>query len=226
MESCMKAVSQHRSCPLCDPDGVDRQQQWPARHRDSVIPSHQADAQEDDFAFPAMARRRLLCQAILGAMVACVYGQFFGTERLEAQEPMTEYPKKADMLAKFPGFVRWPPGSSTSIKVGILGEDSFGEALAKMNVKRSKSIEELKDCQIIFIGKSERGNIAAILDSLGTAGILTVGESDGFAQQGGMIGFVMDGDTPHVEINTAAVRRAGLGIDLRLLRLARRVFSS
>lgn len=106
-----------------------------------------------------------------------------------------------------------------------MGEDPFDGALDKMSVKRSKRIEDLKDCQIVFVAKSEQGNVSAILASLEGTSILTVGESEGFAKQGGVIGLVMEGDKVRSEINTSAARRAGLGIDLRLLKFASRVFS-
>ena len=130
---------------------------------------------------------------------------------------------KAAFLAKFPAFVKWP-SSPSAITVGILGEDPFGGALPRMKTKRSKRIEDLKDCQILFISKSERGNLSAILDSLGAAGILTVGDSEGFAKQGGMIGFVIEGDKVRFEINLGAARRAGVTIDSQLLKLAIRIF--
>jgi hypothetical protein len=114
------------------------------------------------------------------------------------------------------------------VTIGILGEDPFGDSLSKMHlsVKRSRRIEDLKSCQVIFIAKSEQPNIGAIIDSLGEANVLTVGETEGFARDGGVIGFTLVGDKVRFEINTSAARRAGLKIDSRLLRLAVRIFNS
>ena len=72
----------------------------------------------------------------------------------------------------------------------------------------------------------EQPFIRAIFESLAGANVLTVGESEGFAKQGGVIGFVMEKDQVRFEINTGAARQAGLKIDLRLLKLAKRVFNS
>ncbi len=141
-----------------------------------------------------------------------------------AEGQLSEYDVKAAFMTKFAQFVKWPASRSV-MTVGVLGEDPFGDSLEKMmKVKRSKRVEDLKGCQIIFISKSERGNIGAILENLGGANILTVGESDGFAKQGGAIGFVLVGDKVRFEINAGAARRAGLNIDSNLLRLAVRVF--
>ncbi len=85
-----------------------------------------------------------------------------------------DYGAMANSLVLFPDYIKWPT-ETANITVGILGDDPFGDALTKMNVKRSRNVEDLKDCQVIFISKSEQANLSAILDSLGSASILTVG---------------------------------------------------
>jgi hypothetical protein len=143
-----------------------------------------------------------------------------GMEQARADAGVSEYDVKAAFIAKFPEFVKWP-SSRGPMTVGIVGQDPFGGELGKLiKVKRANSVEDLKDCQIIFIPKSERGNTGAILGSLAGANILTVGESEGFARQGGVIGFVMDGDKVRFQINTGAAQRAGLTIKVQLLKLA------
>lgn len=143
-----------------------------------------------------------------------------------AQGAASESDVKAAFLAKFAGFCKWPAGGGLTNTIGIVGADPFGGALDNMaKVKKSKRVEDLKTCQIVFIPKSEQANVGAILGALAGTNILTVGETEGFARQGGIIGFVMDGDKVRFEINTAAAKRAGLVIDVRLLKLAIRVFN-
>jgi hypothetical protein len=136
-----------------------------------------------------------------------------------------DYGAMANSLVNFPDYIKWPT-ENASITVGILGDDPFGDALTKVNVKRSKKLEDLKDCQVIFISKSEQANLNSIFESIGSANILTVGESEEFARQGGVIGFVPEGDKYRFAINTGAARRAGLKIDLRLLKIAKAVFNN
>jgi len=145
---------------------------------------------------------------------------------VRAQAPAHEYTAKAASLVLLSDYVKWPEPVSSPLTVGILGDDPFGGALDKMNPKRSRRIEDLKDCQILFIANSERENVGAILDRLAGTNVLTVGDSEGFAQRGGVIGFVLEGDQVRFEINTGAARQAGLRLDLRLLKLAVRVFKS
>ena len=169
---------------------------------------------------PAEAIARLLLLCLLWPL------GFHGAEARAQGSGVSEYEVKAAFLVKFPGFVKWPSASGASITVGILGDDPFGGALDKLTrVKRSRRAEDLKGCPIVFVSKSEQANLGAVLASLGRANVLTVGESAEFAKQGGMIGFVMNGDKVRFEVNTRAARQAGLVIDVGLLKLAQRVFS-
>ncbi|MEO6786876.1 MAG: YfiR family protein [Chthoniobacteraceae bacterium] len=151
------------------------------------------------------------------------------TVALRAETGVSEYDLKAAFLSKFVQFVKWPKGASGTI--GILGDDPFGGKLEKalrgrLKIMHSRQPEDLMNCQIVFVSKSERGSASAIIARLGNAHVLTVGDSDGFARQGGVIGFTMAGDKVRFEINTAAERRAGLIIDPTLKELATRIFGS
>ena len=53
--------------------------------------------------------------------------------------------------------------------------------------------------------------------------VLTVADIPDFVKQGGMIQFVLDGNTVKFEINVAASRRAGLKLSSELLKVARLV---
>jgi len=147
-----------------------------------------------------------------------------------------EYQVKAAFLFNFVQFVEWPAGafanSNTPICIGILGEDPFGAALEetvrgetvqgrKLIVQRSRRVEELKNCHLIFISKSETERIAAILGDLDPLPVLTVSETQGFAQRGGIINLYLAGNKVRFEINPAAARRKGLKISSELLSLGK-----
>ena len=147
-----------------------------------------------------------------------------------------EYDVKAAFLFNFTQFTKWPAGGGSQFTIGILGDDPFGGALdkiiqgataggRKMAIKRSRKVEDLKGCQVIFIPASERGNLGGILGALAGTNILTVGENDGFVKQGGVIGFAAGGDKMRFEINTGAAQRNGVEISSRLLNLASKVGS-
>lgn len=82
-------------------------------------------------------------------------------------------------------------------------------------------------CNLVFIGASEQGDLERILDVAQKRGILTIGDTPGFAHKGVMINFYLD-DNGRVrfEINPEAASRAGLRISSKLVRLGKMVYTS
>jgi hypothetical protein len=165
-------------------------------------------------------------------VVICVIGSFAFDGREQA---FREYDLKAVFLYNFTQFVEWPPrafpDSSTPLVIGILGADPFGKILdevvrgevirnRKLIVQRYARPEEVKTCHVLFISRSETGRLDQLLASLKGRNILTVGESGGFTQQGGMIGFATERNKIRLRINLTAAKEAGLIISSKLLRVA------
>jgi len=151
-----------------------------------------------------------------------------------------EYQVKAIFLFNFVQFVTWPaaafPDRRTPIIIGILGDDPFGPFLEDavrgevidgrpLTIKRFQGVEEVIDSHILFISKSETGRLSQILAAVRGHNILTVGETEAFAHQGGVINFITVGNKVRYEINVEAAERAHLDISSKLLRLAKIVDS-
>jgi hypothetical protein len=119
--------------------------------------------------------------------------------------------------------------------IGILGTDPFGPILDQIVrdkkignrgfiVKRlnwNKDTKELKDCNILFVSTSERVHIDDLLQIVKSLPILTVGETPGFAERGGIIRFTVEDNRVRFEVNVDAAHLAQLTISSRLLTLAR-----
>jgi hypothetical protein len=150
-------------------------------------------------------------------------------------QEVEEYQVKAAFLYNFAKFVEWPSRAFQTpqdpLMVCVLGHNPFGSALE--DVIRGKSIEgrafvfrqvsdaaEANTCQILFISASEGKRFRSLWGSLKPAGILTVGEVQGFAADGGVINFKLDGGRVHFEINADAAEHAQLHISSKLLSLA------
>ncbi|OGS91456.1 MAG: hypothetical protein A2Z95_09200 [Gallionellales bacterium GWA2_60_18] len=147
--------------------------------------------------------------------------------------PPAEYEVKAAFIHNIARFVEWPataPSSNTA-RLCLLGRDPFGGAL---EVLQGKPIGGLgweivplapgsspKSCRVLFIAASERDNLGGILDSIGNNPVLTVGDSDGYAERGVMVNFYLEGNKVRFEINREAATRAQLLISSQLLKLAR-----
>jgi hypothetical protein len=65
--------------------------------------------------------------------------------------------------------------------------------------------------------------VKQILEGLRGSYALTVGDTKGFAEQGGMINFVLDNDRVQFEVSRKAVEQAGLKISSKLLSVAKLV---
>jgi hypothetical protein len=188
-----------------------------------------------------MRRRRLLAAATL-AITAAVVGGGGGVEGVvgvaAAAQPSAskEYQVKAALLLNFAQFIQWPAAAFSApdapIVVGVLGDDPFGGALEqtfqdesigsrKLLVKRSRRIDDLKSCQMLFVAASEKDRLPAILKETAGAAILTVGETDQFAQQGGIVNFYLESGRVRFEINLDAAERSGLKISSQLLKRAK-----
>jgi hypothetical protein len=146
-----------------------------------------------------------------------------------------EYQVKAAFLFNFVKFVEWPAeafsDSNAPLIIGVVGDDRFQGSIDQMIsgriangrrllVKRFSNFRTLTPCHIVFVSSSERDNIQQILATAGP-GALTVGESDRFAQMGGIINFTVVDRKVRLEINQAAAERRGLRISAKLLSLAR-----
>jgi hypothetical protein len=150
-----------------------------------------------------------------------------------------EYAVKAAFLYNFAKFVDWPPAAfpdPNSLKICVLGDDPFGGSLQevageqvgshKLQVVRTDSISKPAGCQILFISRSERDHIQQILAAVKGSPVLTVGDTQRFADDGVIINFILEGSKVRFEINTDSADRAGLRISSKLLQLARRIVTA
>jgi len=151
------------------------------------------------------------------------------------QEQPTEYQIKAAFLFNFAKFVEWPPeafpGTNSPIVIGVLGPNVFGDNLEKIihdrrvnnrpfQFKNFTSPEEAAHCHILFISSSEKDNFKKILHALNRASVLTVSETEGFIQAGGMVNFTIEDSKIRFQISDEAAKKAGLRISSKLLSLA------
>src|SRR5436309_3946251 len=101
------------------------------------------------------------------------------------------------------------------------GEETPGRRQADLPAKQAKKLAEMKTCHILFITASEKNFLPQTLKPFRGASILTVGETDSFAREGGIITFVDSENNVQLEINLAAAEQARLKISSKLLSLAK-----
>jgi hypothetical protein len=87
--------------------------------------------------------------------------------------------------------------------------------------KELKDSKDFKECRILFVSSSEKMHFEEIVEAVKALPILTVGETPGFAERGGMIRLMLEDNRVRFEVNVDAAHDGNLNISSRLLTLAR-----
>jgi hypothetical protein len=156
-------------------------------------------------------------------------------------DALSEYKVKAAFLFHFAQFVDWPKEAfkdeNTPLTYCTLGEDPFQGALdaslrgkligaRPIQMRHFKLAKEIQGCTVLFLGAAEKKQIPAVLASLSGKAVLTVGETEDFAEDGGMIAFLVEENKIRFEINLEAADKAKLKISSKLLALAKTVIGN
>lgn len=164
--------------------------------------------------------------AILGGLLAVSPGRAGGGA--------DEHAVKAAVLCNLPKFVEWPlrPGEPPlgPYVIGVLEPDPFGRVIDRLVasrgggtqgliVRRIRRPDEARGVHVLFIGKDAR-DVPEIRAQAGAA-VLTVGETDRFLGDGGMVRLLVVDGKIRFEVNASAAARAGLKVSSQLLEMAR-----
>lgn len=152
----------------------------------------------------------------------------------------TEYELKAAFIYQIARFVEWPsptepltgtPLARAPLRLCVFGGNPFGPALdtirgklvneRRLEVSQLDTKADTRECNILFIADPAERHIERIAAISRGAGMLTIGDTQGFAQRGAVVNFFPENGKIRFEINPEASRRAGLKISSQLLKLAR-----
>jgi len=154
-----------------------------------------------------------------------------------AQEsaPPLEYQVKAAFLFNFAKFVEWPSDNPRDADEGfvicVFDDETLAQSLDRavsgktvegrvFRVLRLQSLDDTRSCRMLYLGSNDTPHLSALLKSIRTTAVLTVGNAPGFTRHGGIINFIMQDNRVRFEINPQAADRAGLRISSKLLQLA------
>ena len=161
--------------------------------------------------------------------------------RAEAVDPVIEYRLKAAYLFNFTKFIEWPPaafdGPASPFVVGVLDPEGTAAAIIAETLRgkstatgRAIEVRHLTalparggDYHQLFVTRASGLDPATVRTALGRAPVLLVGETDRFAEEGGIIGLVISGDAVRCEVNLAGAERVGVKLSGRLASVARLV---
>jgi len=171
----------------------------------------------------------------LGGLLA-LFGLLTGPrDAIAGETSLREYQVKALFLMNFAKYVEWPPASfehtNTPIIIGVIGENNFRADLDKavegkrisgrvIAVRQVEKDGDVGGCHILFISSSEQKRLGGILNRVNSMPVLTVGETEQFTQQGGIINFIKKEGKVRLEIDINAARRSNLRLSSKLLSVA------
>ena len=174
-------------------------------------------------------------KAVMGILV-CGTLLFHPAPTAAQNDDNPEYRVKLAFLYNFAQFVQWPSEAfqnpTAPLNICVAGPDPFQDEMEQslrgrtagghpIAIKRLKSDDDPRACHMVFVRASERRLAAKILASLKGSSTLTVGESKGFVNMGGVINLTLDENKLRFEINLDAATQTRLKISSKLLALAK-----
>jgi hypothetical protein len=139
--------------------------------------------------------------ALLGLVVL---SQLFPAPGISQSAASAEYRSEANALSNLPNFIEWPAETFASAQaplvVCVYGIFPFGTALSELTrsgtahgrrvgIRWPRKESELSRCHVLFVSRSERKNYAKIFAVVRGSATLTVGETPGFSESGGIVEF-------------------------------------
>ena len=153
-----------------------------------------------------------------------------------------EYNIKTAFVYNFGRYTSWPASAferePASFVIGVLGESPLASRLEQVarsrhivdrrtkrelsiEVQRFPSFEKYVACQILIIPEgTDPATRIQVINALRGQPVLLVGESEGFAADGGTIRFFLSDGRVKFRLNLDAAREKNLSIDAKLLQIA------
>ena len=175
--------------------------------------------------------------SLAGAMIMAI-GLASATVRAADSPAALEYRVKAGYLFNFAKYVEWPtnslPETNSPIIIGVMDAAEAMPAIQEVLANKSANGRPIvvkvittpspaDGCHILFVSRTAKTSPAKVRAALGPVATLIVGETDLFAEQGGMIGFVRDEEAFRLNLNLESVTNTNLKVSSKLASVARLV---
>jgi hypothetical protein len=174
----------------------------------------------------ASGRGRLHAGAVLAAFLLC-------TSTGRAQD-VTESSLKAAFIYNFAKFTEWPedvlPATAT-FSACVLGDGQIREALERIvkgrqlsgrgiSVSQVQLQGKLRSCHLLYVSSVTAAQVAEIVATVRGAPVLTIGDGDQFARQGGIAQMFVENGKMRFDLNLEIARISRLQLSSKLLALA------
>lgn len=165
------------------------------------------------------------CASLLTALIALAL-----VWAMPAQAQRQEQELKAQVLFQILLFVQWPGRSGeTSFQFCALDDTPLAQAMRGFEGRRINdrvfswhrvTPGQLAACHVAYVGQA---GLASLQQQAGLHGLLWVGDELGLLERGAMLNLQVDSGKVVFDIGLESLRRSGLDISAKVLRLARYV---
>jgi hypothetical protein len=142
---------------------------------------------------------------------------------------------KSAFVYNFARFTKWPEESFSQspneFKLCLVGEEPNEQFFSNLTDKRiagrpiiieiRSRLIDLNLCQIIFLSGTDHSLIPRVLAAVEFKPVLTIGEMTGFSEIGGIFTIINVDGRMRFQANIKSIKRSGLKISSRLLKLAK-----
>jgi hypothetical protein len=153
------------------------------------------------------------------------------TAHAQSANSMAEYRVKAAYIFNFAKYVDWPVADSKQFQVCSAGRDDLGGALSALDnrlaqgraiqVRQNVAMDQLKDCQIIFVGERDSKLLTSVIRQMWGTPVLIVSDNQQAAEAGAHITLASAEDRVEFDVNLATLQRSNLKASSQMLKLAR-----
>jgi hypothetical protein len=178
---------------------------------------------------PGQSRARVVTMFLAFVCVA-------GSAAVAAQKT-SDAQVEAAYVYNFAKFVEWPErkfaSSNAPIRFCVMNDFAFEANMSRTVIGKSIAghplqVVQVRDtsgamqCHVLFVNAMQERQLRHMHELLRESNVLTIGETDTFVEEGGIINFFLQDDQVQFRINDKAAREAGLYLSSRLLSLAKR----
>jgi hypothetical protein len=149
----------------------------------------------------------------------------------QSANSMAEYRVKAAYIFNFAKYVDWPVADSKQFQVCSAGRDDLGGALSALDnrlvqgraiqVRQNVAMDQLKDCQIIFVGERDSKMLSSVVRQMLGTPVLIVTDNQQTVEAGAHIILASAEDRVEFDVNLATLQRSNLKASSQMLKLAR-----
>ena len=138
---------------------------------------------------------------------------------------------KAAYVFNFAKFVELPVSDEKILKMCVVGRDDLNGAMLSLNrrvaqgreimVRKDVSVDQAKDCAMVFVGESDARLLPLLVRQLGSASVLLVSDARQAMDQGAHLSMVFNDDRVEFDVNLLNLQKSSIKASSQMLKLAR-----